>query len=72
MLRYKTPVHVAGNSIIFPLQDNLIPQATSYLIRENISIYGVTTITKSLEEVFTEIINNQKFNRNTKTSDQIE
>ena len=56
MTKLKVEVQVAGNSIIFPLQDDQIPKATSALIAKGISIYGVSTITKNLEEIFMEII----------------
>ena len=56
MSKLNVEVQIAGNSIIFPLQDENIPKATSALIAKGISIYGVTTLTKSLEEVFMEII----------------
>lgn len=56
MTKLKVEVQVAGNSIIFPFQDDQIPKATSALIAKGISIYGVNTITKSLEEIFMEII----------------
>jgi ABC-2 type transport system ATP-binding protein len=56
MIKLKVEVQVAGNSIIFPLQDDQIPKATSILIAKGISIYGVSTITKNLEEIFMEII----------------
>ncbi|MGD9900930.1 MAG: ABC transporter ATP-binding protein [Spirochaetales bacterium] len=60
MNNLKVEVQVAGNSIIFPLEENLIPKATSILIAKNISIYGISNIKKSLEEVFLEILNKSK------------
>ena len=45
MTKLKVEVQVAGNSIIFPLQDEQIPKATSALISKGISIYNVNTIT---------------------------
>lgn len=56
MTKLNVEVELAGNSIIFPAQDNLIPKATGALIAKGVSIYGVNTVSKSLEEVFMEII----------------
>lgn len=60
MLSYKIPVSLAGNTIIFSMSDRQIPHATALLIKENISIYGISTITKTLEEVFTEMLEKKK------------
>jgi ABC-2 type transport system ATP-binding protein len=60
MSKLNVEVEVAGNSIIFPLSDDQIPKATASLIAKGISIYGITTITKSLEEVFLEMIENHR------------
>ena len=60
ILKYKVPVYLAGNTIIFELNEKNIPGITSMLVKEGISIYGISTITKTLEEVFTELIENKK------------
>lgn len=60
MLKYKLPVYLAGNTIIFDMNEKDVPIVTSMLVREGISIFGISTITKSLEEVFTEILKNKK------------
>lgn len=65
MSKTKLDIQVAGNSIIFPLQDKHIPKVTSLLIAKGISIYGISTITKSLEEVFMDIIENNRKNKPT-------
>jgi ABC-2 type transport system ATP-binding protein len=57
---YKVPVNVAGTTIIFNLEDRLIPQATALLIKSGLSIFGISTINKTLEEVFTEILNKKR------------
>ena len=56
MMSFKTEVEVAGNSILFSIPEEQIPKATNLLIQKGISIYGITTVTKNLEEVFLEII----------------
>ena len=38
----------------------MIPEITAMLMKEGVSIYGVNTITKSLEEVFTEMLEKQR------------
>lgn len=60
MLKYKVPVYLAGNTIIFEMNEKAVPQITTMLIKESISIFGISTITKSLEEVFTEILEKKK------------
>lgn len=60
MNRLNTEVELAGNSIIFAIDEKQIPKATSVLITKGISIFGVNTITKSLEEVFLDILERNK------------
>lgn len=60
MLKYKVPVYLAGNTIIFEMSEKQVPQITAMLIKEGISIFGISTITKSLEEVFTEILEKKR------------
>lgn len=59
ILRYKVPVTLAGQTIMFTLEDSKIPEATSMLMKEGVQIFGINTITKSLEEVFTEMLEKQ-------------
>lgn len=54
--KFKIPVVLSGKCIIFEMEEDNIPNITSTLIKEGVSIYNVTTVTKSLEDVFTEII----------------
>lgn len=60
ILNYRVPVSLAGKTIMFNLDDDKIPEVTTMLMKEGISIFGINTITKSLEEVFTEMLENQK------------
>lgn len=60
MIKYKVPVYLAGNTIIFEMNEKYVPEITTMLIKEGVSIFGISTIIKSLEEVFTEIINKKK------------
>lgn len=56
ILNYRIPVNLAGKTIIFKMPESKIPEITSLLVKEGISIFGVNTITKSLEDVFTDIL----------------
>ena len=67
MSKLNVEVEVAGNSIVFPLPDEQIPKVTASLIAKGISIYGITSMTKSLEEVFLEIIENHRTNKSSIT-----
>lgn len=54
--KFKIEVELAGRNVIFPCDEFLIPQITHLLISNNLSIFGINTITKSLEEVFLDLI----------------
>ena len=56
ILNYRIHVNLAGKTIIFKMPESKIPEITTLLVKEGISIFGVSTITKSLEEVFTDIL----------------
>lgn len=53
---FKIPVSLSGKNVIFNLDENQIPKVTATLIKEGVSIYNISTVTKSLEDMFTEII----------------
>ena len=53
---FKIDVDLAGCNVIFPCQEALIPSITQLLIKNNLSIFGISTVTKSLEEIFLDII----------------
>lgn len=59
ILKYKVPVSLAGKTIMFNMDDDKIPEVTAMLMKEGLSIFSVSTITKSLEEVFTEMLEKQ-------------
>jgi ABC-2 type transport system ATP-binding protein len=56
MMKYKIPVTLAGKTIMFAMAESKTPEITAMLIKEGVSIFGINTITKSLEDVFTEIL----------------
>lgn len=53
---FKIPVSLSGKNVIFEMEEKDVPKVTSTLMKEGVSIFNITTITKSLEDVFTEII----------------
>ncbi len=55
--RYK--VDVVGNSIIVHAGSDTAGDITRALVQNNISVFGVESINKNLEELFLEIINNK-------------
>lgn len=56
ILKYHIPITLAGKTIMFNMDDSRIPEVTAMLMKEGIQIFGVNTITKSLEDVFTEML----------------
>ena len=55
--QFKYNVDIAGNSIIVHAGEDKINNITKTLIKNNVSIFGVETISKNLEQVFLDIIN---------------
>jgi len=53
----KFKVDIAGDSIIVHANENYISQITECLIKYKVLIYGIEVISKSLEDIFMEIIN---------------
>ena len=53
-------IFCVGNSVIIEAQEKDIPLITTILIKKGLSIYGVNTINKSLEEIFLDIVNKGK------------
>lgn len=53
-------IFCVGNSVIIEAQEKDIPLITTLLIKKGLSIYGVNTINKSLEEIFLDIVNKGK------------
>ncbi len=67
MDHYRIPVEVAGRLVIFPSNEDAVANITKTLTEKKLSIYGIEKITKSLEEIFVEIINNN--NRSINSTD---
>ena len=57
-------VDIAGNSVIVHTNEKYITQITEKLIKYKILIYGIEIITRSLEDIFMEIINKKNSGNN--------
>ena len=57
-------VDIAGNSVIVHTNEKSITQITEKLIKYKILIYGIEVITRSLEDIFMEIINKKNSGNN--------
>lgn len=55
-LKYDIPVEVAGNSILIPYDDELLEEVKEALSSRDIQIYDIKEETKSLENIFIDII----------------
>lgn len=55
-----TPVFCIGNRVIIEATEKDIPNITMLLTKKGISIYGISSVTKNLEEIFLEIVNKGK------------
>lgn len=55
-LKFNIPVEVAGNSILVPCQETLLPKIIDALRVRDIEIYAINVETKSLEDIYIDII----------------
>ena len=55
----KLKVQLAGNRVIVSTNEQNINEITKKLISYGVSIFGIEVVTKSLEQIFLEIINNK-------------
>lgn len=62
MMNYRTKVSLAGKTIIFKMPESKIPEITSLLVKQGVSIFAINTISKSLEDVFTDILEQKNNN----------
>lgn len=58
MNKFGINVELAGSNIICDVEESKIPQITQFLISKNIPIFGINTVTQSLEQMFLDIVNN--------------
>ncbi len=50
-------VDVAGQNVVCEMLEKDIPKVTSYLISMKIPIFGITAVSKSLEQMFLDVVN---------------
>lgn len=50
-------IEVKGNVISFSLASEKIPEITQFLVNNNLSIYSIASVSKTLEEIFLETLN---------------
>ena len=55
-LKFNIPVEVAGNSILVPCHETLLPKIIDALRVRDIEIYAINVETKSLEDIYIDII----------------
>ncbi len=58
--KYKINSKVVGNSVILPLKEANIAVVISYLTYKKVKIYSIKKIQKSLEELYFELLNNER------------
>lgn len=55
--KYNIKVKVAGNSIIIPIKEKHVASIITYLTYKHIKIYKTTKLSKSLEEIYFDLLN---------------
>ncbi|MGN1227590.1 MAG: ABC transporter ATP-binding protein [Christensenellales bacterium] len=65
--KFNIDVELAGPNILLHCNEDVIPSVISHLTSNNISIFGVNTIQKSLEEVFMDILKSNAGNKSSTT-----
>jgi len=58
--KYKLKSKIIGNSIILPLKEANLATVITYLAHNRVKIYGIKKIHKSLEELYFELLNNDR------------
>lgn len=59
-LKFNIPVEVAGNSILIPCDEELLEEVKEALTIRDIQIYGIKEESKSLEDIYVDILKNKK------------
>ncbi len=58
--KYKLKSKIVGNSVLVPLKESNLATVVSYLTFKKVKIYGIKKIQKSLEELYFELLNNER------------
>ena len=53
-------IELAGQNVICDMEEKDIPKVTSYLISKNVPIFGIASVSKSLEQIFMDVVNNKQ------------
>ena len=58
--KYGLQSKIIGNSIILPLKEKNIANVVSFLTYKKIKVYGIKKIQKTLEQLYFELLNNDR------------
>ena len=58
--KYQLDSKVVGNSVLVPLKEANIATVITYLTYKKVKIYSIKKIQKSLEELYFELLNNDR------------
>lgn len=56
MEEFKVEVHIAGSNVIMNYKDAKVDLITSFIISKGLSIFGINTVQKSLEEIYMDAV----------------
>lgn len=62
-LKYGLDVELAGNSVIIPYVPEMYDDILDDLKRRNLTIYGTTVVTKSLEDIYLDILKERRYGK---------
>ena len=62
-LKHGLDVELAGNSLIIPYLPELYDKIIDDLRRRNLTIYGTTVVSKSLEDIYLDILKERRYGR---------
>ncbi len=62
-LKHGLDVELAGNSVIIPYLPELYDKIIDDLRRRNLTIYGTTVVSKSLEDIYLDILKERRYGR---------
>ena len=57
---YKTSVFCIGNKVVIEAKNEDIPKITALLTKKGISIYGINSVYRRLEDIYLDIVNRGK------------
>ncbi len=58
--KFKLKCEIVGNSVVLPLKEKHIATVVSFLNYKKIKVYGIKKIQKTLEELYFELLNNDR------------